>query len=283
MRSHFTPASVGKKTMRSHFISGAAIACAVTGATALMPSIGSAQSAYDTATDPTYGSGWLAGQNGGYGFGAWSFNNTDPTPAGLYQGMSSASPLGTAWTLLDQANTTGLANAGRAITGGLQSGQTFETVIENPSGYQFYRGFDILFTGGPDNDAPGDNTAAIRLSVFNYFGNNWSINDTGSQSTPLSASTTAVAGLRLDLALTSATTYSLTMTPLNGAPVYSTSGSFAGPINWVDFREWDTASAGLNDVANNFGIQYMEVVPEPGSVALIGLGLAGLAFLRRRK
>ena len=43
MRSHFTPASVGKKTMRSHFISGAAIACAVTGATAMMPGVSSAQ------------------------------------------------------------------------------------------------------------------------------------------------------------------------------------------------------------------------------------------------
>ena len=62
--------------MRSHFISGAAMACAVTGATAMMTSIGSAQIAFDTATDSTYSGGWSAGQNGGYGFGAWSFNGT---------------------------------------------------------------------------------------------------------------------------------------------------------------------------------------------------------------
>ena len=269
--------------MRSHFISGAAIACAVTGATALMPNIGSAQIAYDTATDPTYAGGWSAGQNGGYGFGAWSFDNTDATPAGLYQGLSSAQSIGTAWTLLDQAASTGLANAGRAINGGLVAGETFETVIQNPGANNFYRGFDILLYNGTDNLAGGDNTAAIRLSVFNYGTQFWNINDDGSTSTPLDAPTTAAAGVRIDLTLTSASAYSLTMTPLNGATPYMYNGTFTGAINYVDYREWDTASAGLNDAANNFGIQYMEVVPEPGSVALIGLGLAGLAFLRRRK
>ena len=74
MRSHFTPTSVGKKTMRSHYISGAAIACAVTGVTAMMPGVSSAQIAADFATNPTYAGGWSAGQNGGYGFGAWSFD-----------------------------------------------------------------------------------------------------------------------------------------------------------------------------------------------------------------
>ena len=30
--------------------------------------------AADYATKATYAGGWSAGQNGGYGFGAWSFN-----------------------------------------------------------------------------------------------------------------------------------------------------------------------------------------------------------------
>jgi len=67
------------------------------------------------------------------------------------------------------ANNTGLANAGRSINGGLQPGQTFETVIDNPTGYHFFRGFDMLFTSGPDNNAGGNNAAALRVSVFNYF------------------------------------------------------------------------------------------------------------------
>src|SRR5438477_10930657 len=182
MRSHFIPSNPNTEqkaptaptgTMRSHFLmNSAAMACALSAATAMMPGVCSGQSAADYATNPTYSGGWSAGQNGGYGFGAWSFNGTDATPAGTYQAMSSSSPIGTAWTLLTHSSSSGLANAGRGITGGLLPGQTFETVIENPSAYQGfykYRGFDMLFTGGPDNNGPGVNTAALRLQVFDYY------------------------------------------------------------------------------------------------------------------
>src|SRR5207302_2676096 len=114
-----------KGAMRSHFLmSSAAMACALSAATAMMPGVCSGQIATDYATNATYSGGWAAGQNGGYGFGPWSFNGTDPTPAGTYQTMSSSSPIGTAWTLMTHANNTGLANAGRAINGGLLPGQT---------------------------------------------------------------------------------------------------------------------------------------------------------------
>ena len=33
--------------------------------------------AADYATNSIYASGWSAGQNGGYGFGPWSFDGTD--------------------------------------------------------------------------------------------------------------------------------------------------------------------------------------------------------------
>src|SRR5260221_561610 len=176
MRSHFIPStpntgqkapSATKRTMGSHFLmSGAAMACALSATAAMMPGVCSGQIAADYATDPTYSGGWAAGQNGGFGFGAWSFNGTDPTPAGVYQGMSSSSPIGTSWTLATHSDTTGLANAGRAITGGLQLGQTFETVIDNPTPSHFFRGFDILFTSGPDNNVGGNKTPAPRPCQF---------------------------------------------------------------------------------------------------------------------
>jgi hypothetical protein len=144
-----------------------------------------------------------------------------------------------------------------------------------------------LLGNATDNNAPGDNTSAIRASVFNYFNpsQNWGIDDAGGHnSTSLTGPTTAAQGVRIDLTLDSATAYSLTMTPLNGATPYTLNGTYTGPINYVDFRLYNAASSGLNDAADNFGISYMEIVaaPEPSTLALIGLGSAGLLYLRRR-
>jgi PEP-CTERM motif len=243
--------------------------------------------AFDVATNLPYADGWQAGDNGGTGFGPWSFNGTDATPAGTYQAMSSSSPIGTSWTLATHANNTGLANAGRAITGGLLPGQTFETVIDNPTGYHFFRGFDILLTSGPDNNAGGNNTSALRASVFNYYGSTtWGIDDAGgSSSSGINQATVAAAGMQLDLTLTSATTYSLTMKPLNGATPYTHAGTLNGaglPITWVDYRLYHGTSTGAEDPVNNFEISRMTITPEPSTLALIGLGSAGLLFLRRR-
>ena len=299
MRSHFIPATARTKSVKSSLISGAAIACAVTGATALMPNTATAQVAYDTAS--TYGS-WTAGSTGGTGFGAWSFNGTtDPngvSDPGGQQGLSSAGAIGSAWTMFNLGNppSEGISDVGRSITeaGGLQIGQRFETVLQNPSlsgGYYTYTGWDILFGNATDNNPAGVNTSAIRAQVFNYYNGaqNWAVNDSTyvahSHPTTMTGPTTAAAGVRLDLTLTSATTYELTMTPLNGATAYTLDSTYSGPINYINYRLYNQASGGLNDVANNLGISYMEIqsVPEPTSVALLGLGFGGLLFLRRKK
>lgn len=278
--------------MRSHFrISNtAALACAVSSATALMTGVCSGQLvAYDSATDPTYGPGWSAGQNAGYGFGAWSFDGTQSPPTGTYQGMSSASTLGTAWTLMSPSAGQ-IANAGRSINGGLTAGETFQTLIQNPvnsQGYYTYGGFDILFTSGTDNNGPGVNTAALRLSVFDYYNAalNWHINDTGSHSTSLSAIHTGASGMLVDLALNTATSYTLTLAPASSpnSPYLTYSGTLASPIDYVDFRTYGSASTGLNDPADNFSIANMEVIPEPSPFMLSGLGAIGFLLYRRRK
>ena len=260
--------------MRSHFLlpRGVATACAVAGASTMLNGNCSAQDliAADYATNSTYASGWTNGQNGGYGFGAWSFSGTDTTPAGQYQGIGSSSPIGTAWTLSTYSGSTGLANAGRAIPGGLQPGQTFETVIQNPNTWQgtyAYRGFDILFTSGPDNNPGGVNTSAIRLQVFDYFNSSqfWALADATFDGSikPLDAVTTAAAGARLDLTLTSATNYSLTFTPLSNpsAAYLMQTGMITSPISWFNFRSYNGASSGLTDTANNFSISSMTIAP----------------------
>ncbi len=253
-----------------------------------MPNNGAAQIALDQASNSIYGSGWSAGQNGGYGFGAWSF---DGTSGGGGQEMSSAGAIGTAWTLFTTTTGSGISDVGRAITagGGLGVGQTFQTVIQNPTSYHYFGGFDILFLNATDNNGAGVNTAVLRAGAFDsaYYnpGTLWSANDNGggSYNTTLSGPTTGAAGVQIDLTLNSATAYTLTMTALNGGGTYMYNGSYSGPINYVNFRLYDgVGSTGPNDVADNYGISYMEVVPEPASMALVGLGLAGLAFFRRK-
>lgn len=272
--------------------SSAVKACALTGATAMLTSLCSAQLASDSASSSTYSGGWSAGQNGGSGFGAWSFDGTDPTPAGTYQGIGSSSSVGTAWTLMNQSSTSGLANAGRGINGGLQAGEMFQTVIQNPvnnAGIYTYRGFDILFSNSTTNNPGGDNIAALRLSVFDYFNSsmNWHINDTGSSATTLSAITTGASGMIIDLTLNSATAYTLTMAPASNpnSPYLTFSGTLASAIDYVDFRDYNTASTGLADAADNLSIGSMTIttVPEPSTLALAGLGAIGLMCVRRSK
>lgn len=187
---------------------------------------------------------------------------------------------------------TGLANAGRSINGGLQAGQMFQAIIQNPvnnAGIYTYRGFDILFTSGTDNNAGGVNTAALRLSVFDYFNPsmNWHIDDTGSHSTSVSAITTGASGMILDLTLNSSTAYTLTLAPVSNPnnPYLTFSGTLASAIDYVDFRNYNTASAGASDTANNFNIGGMQIdaVPEPAALSLLGMGAFGLMLFRRRK
>jgi hypothetical protein len=260
--------------MRSHFKfhSTAAVACAVAGAATMLNNHCAAQPylAADYSTNSLYAGGWVQGQNGGHGFGAWSFNGTDNTPDGLYHGMSSSSSLGPAWTLLVQSSGSGLSNSGRSIPGGLQPGQTFETIIQNPvnnAGIGTYRGFDILFTSASDNNVGGNNAAALRLTVFDYFNPamNWTLTDSDGTYRPgVSAMTTGTSGVIIDLTLLSTNTYAFSMAPVSdpNSPYFTYSGTLVGtslPINFVNYRLWNTASSGITDTADNFEISSMTI------------------------
>jgi hypothetical protein len=258
--------------MRSHFLppQGIAATCAIAGALSMLPGHCTAQSlvAADYATNSTYASGWSAGQNGGYGFGPWSFDATDTTPPGQYQGISSSSAIGKSWTLATYAEHTGLANVGRAISepGGLQPGQTLEAVLQNPRGYHFFRGVDICCLNGTNNNAGGINTAALRAQVFCYFVQPpfWTLvdNDGSTAVTALNVDTTGSAGMKFDLTLISTNSYSVTLTPLsNPAAAYTQAGTLTTnlPINWVNFRCYWGTSSGLEDPFDNFEISSMTI------------------------
>ena len=63
---------------------------------------------------------------------------------------------------------------------------------------------------------------------------------------------------------------------------FSGPGNFRASTGDPDDTSWSYSDAtGGNTVAGNFGITSR--VPEPGALSLLGLGLAGLGFARRRK
>ncbi len=273
--------------MRSHFrpSQGALVACAVSGATAMLTGVCSAQfSAADYAADPTYAAGWSEGQNGGYGFSAWSFDGT--SGSAVQQGMNASSPfnaLGRAWTMYNPVGGfTDYANAGRGFAP-LQVGQTFETVVDNPTARAFWRGYTIRLGSGTSNGNVVERVAAYTFEYFSY--GNWLVGDgTANHATSLFDTDTAAAGMRLAITLTGAESYHLVMTPMNNpANAYTLDGTLknSGPVNWIEYTFYDTASDPGS--ATDFYISSMTIVPEPSTLALIGLGSAGLLFLRRRK
>jgi hypothetical protein len=289
--------------MRSHFLSGGVVAgCAVAGALTTLNGNCSAGTfiAADYATNPTYAGGWTTNQNGGYGFGAWSFDGTTSTMTnnvytngipdpGAQQAISTNSAIGTAWTLYNAtANPPpagpGISDVGRAITepGGLQPGQTLEVVLQNPSVFHYFRGWDILCLNGTDNYPAGEpadpNVSAIRTQLFDSAfynpGTNWSISDgNGSLPTTLYAGTTAAAGMKYDLTLTSTNTYLITLTPLsNPSAAYTQTGPLTTnlPINYVNFRLYFGPSTGPNDPADNLEISSMTIIGLTLNIQLAG-------------
>jgi len=263
--------------MRSHFLlsQGVATACAVAGAATLLNGNCSAQNpiAADFATNSTYASGWSAGQNGGYGFGPWSMANTEATSP-IEAAMDSTSPynpFGVAWTLYNPEGSTpdagpggqcanpptgtDISRAGRAIPGGLLVGQTFSTIIANPTDRKFFRGYAIVLSTGSDNIAYNKVGTQLAVGTFDYgtFGN-WYTTDpslqSSRQSTSLFDTDTSTNGMQVDITLTSTNTYHVVMTPL-GNPGNAYSGdarlenkglTSQGPVNWVTYELYNTDS-----------------------------------------
>jgi len=236
--------------------------------------------AADYATNSTYAAGWSAGQNGGYGFGAWSMDYTGGTSdtnvsQNAMDRTSPFNPFGVAWTLYNPEGTvpdpgppvnspgacdnpptgTDLSRAGRAIpNGGLQPGQTFSTVIANPADRTFYRGYTIVLSSGSDNIQYGYFGSRLEVGCFEYHSSGrWyqsganSANQ-GYTGTPLFDTDTATNGMQLDVSMTGTNSYHLVMTPLGNPGIAFTydgdlkTATTNGPINWVTYQLYNTDS-----------------------------------------
>jgi hypothetical protein len=114
-----------------------------------------ANNASDNAGNSVYSDGWQVTDNGGTGFGAWSFNNTNGTGGtggfgGEYVGATGdGNPaFGVFASAVGDNGTTTNSNytATRAFTGGsLLSGQTFSLTLGNTANVHNGNGSDIGF------------------------------------------------------------------------------------------------------------------------------------------
>jgi hypothetical protein len=284
-----------------------AAACAIGGATMFSSAMSYAATiAFDTATDAAYDDGWQAGDNGGFGFGAWDFTGTYTTPVGQTMDIfSHPNDLGRAWTLYNAdappgpGTGTDIAQAGRSILGGgLAVGDTIHVVVDNPTERRFFRGYTVRFnTGGGNTVFAGVPQSRMAVGLFDYGppAGDWFATGTGGDPTLFDTDTNH--GMRIDLTLTGTDTFNLVMTPLNNPAIaYSKSGTLDGPagstIDWVELELYNTDSdyypgptitGGETDFYSS--AMWITQIPEPTSMALVGLGASVLlaAAGRRRK
>ena len=293
------------KTSWGRFYRRVATVCVVGIASAWSSAVSyAALLAADSATNAPYDNGWQAGDNGGFGFGAWDFTGTYATPVGQTTDIfSHPNNLGRAWTLYNAdappgpGGGTDIAQAGRAIPGGLSPGQTISVVVDNPTERRFFRGYTVRFnTGGGNTVYAGVPQSRLAVGTFEYFTNGkWYATGTGGNPTLFDVDTNR--GMRIDFTLTGADTFNLSMTPLNNPAIaYSKSGTLdgSGPINWVEFELFNTDSDyypthTITGGETDFYISNMQisgVIPEPTSAALMlagGGAAAGLVRSRRRR
>jgi hypothetical protein len=235
-----------------------------------------AQVAFDSASDAAYSDGWQAGDNGGFGFQPWNFDNDTLFPVEGIRDVNSSSPfnqVGTAWRLGLNYLSEGkdIVRVGRGLPAPLQVGQTLSIVMDPPSDTAF---FDIetfrLNTGGGNICYGGEGctpgTAPLTRFAWSFFNwtdfnewGRWTASSIGPTSLfnvdkspgehpdfPAGAAGTDM-GVQLDFTLTGDETYSLTVTPLdNPAAAFSGSGGLenagTGPIDWIEFMHYGAES-----------------------------------------
>lgn len=186
-----------------------------------------ATNAADGGASAVYDDGWDASDNGGFGFGGWTFytSSSDGNLNGRFMGDSAAVNIGTpAWGLYANG-TTNLSEAKRLMTNALAVGQTFSVKMDN--GYID----DGCGVGVALQNAGGD-------TLWEFFFNG------GDTYYSMSGTTTDVgwtsSGIEIGFTLTGPTSYTARITPL-GSNTRTNTGHLVSAANMTVtvFRAWN--------------------------------------------
>lgn len=237
--------------------------------------------ASDNAADAAYDDNWDTGDNGGSGFGSWTINTAGNTahwigtstnnggPPTPNEGIDTSGRSFGSWAQDNGA----LFEAYRSFGGGaLSVGQTFKISLDN--GW-------VEPGGSLGVGLQNSNGESLWEWYFGGGAGNYTNAAFGGPTDSGYAYTER--GLTLAFTLTGSTSFSLAVTsPQNGTTNYSGHLMSAASGQSVDrFRifNYDTANSSHHD----FFANSMEVVPEPGTLALVGTALISLLLFRRRR
>ena len=238
--------------------------------------------ASDNAADPAYNAGWIAGANGGTGFGAWSMLPVGTPPQFSYfVGSSAANGATPPSGSIDVAGKSwGLSNAipdfckaTRPLTGGsLSVGQ--HVLVDMDSGavggfvqFALAAGNAERFSWFVDGSATGTYLYLNQQSPTLVTEINTAI--------PLTSN-----GLHLDFALTGPNTFAIDATPSGGALHHFTGALEGTPGSGIDRVELLNYGAGTSPSHDLF-FNNLTVTPEPAEMGTIAF--LSLLVIRRRR
>jgi len=224
-----------------------------------------AQIASDNASN--YSGGWTNGSNGGSGFGAWTI--TSSGTAGVYVGNPSSIGIGgmpsSSFGLYANVGAGNFVNATRSLIAPLGIGETFSFLwginFDGNNSINGNKGFDLLVGATTVVTVNNGGTDAIQFNTqdvgFGYGTN----------------------AMTWSFTLTDATTLAVSANDRDGSGTFSTNITVSGGVSSFNLyaSQLNNGSQG-EPFYNNF-----QVVPEPTTVTLALVGLAGLAIARRRK
>ncbi|MDW8343463.1 MAG: PEP-CTERM sorting domain-containing protein [Verrucomicrobiae bacterium] len=263
-------------------------------ATTLLPLSASfaANLASDSADDSAYNDGWQAGDNGGTGFGPWTFFflHPDLDRNGVFMGSSANNgeapsgnidTSGRSWGLYANFTTgpsgpqIGGVSAVRPFTGGeLGIGQTLRLAMDNGWVEQGFRvpgavgfslnRFSFFFRAGDTEYRVGNGNPADTLGLYG----------TGIPFTD--------DGLFIEFTRTGQDTFTLEVKRQeDDSEIYVINGTMppGGPLDSITLYNRFAGPDSPRDLFFN----RLEIIPEPGTTALVVLGLLPALFLRRKR